>query len=47
VRDHLAKDQQAWADRELAAAFSHGDLATPVVRRADQLVLTGYPISRE
>jgi putative transposase len=27
VRDHLPKDQQAWVDRKLAAAFNHGDPA--------------------
>ena len=27
VRDHLPKDQQAWVDRKLAAAFNHDDPA--------------------
>jgi putative transposase len=27
VRDHLPKDQQAWGDRKLAAAFNHDDPA--------------------
>jgi putative transposase len=27
VRDHLPKDQQAWVDRRLAAAFNHDDPA--------------------